>query len=96
MNKVPTERAKFWQQHVEAAKSFTGSVQQYCDTHELEPSSFYQWRKRLAAATQNPSRLDFLPVVVSNPGQSGRPSEATLPNAQWVAEVMVHLIRRLA
>ena len=42
MNKVPTERAKFWQQHIEAAKSFAGTGQQYCDEHELEASSFYQ------------------------------------------------------
>lgn len=95
MSKVPTERAKFWQQHVETAKSFAGTVQQYCDEHELEPSSFYQWRKRLVGTTQTPRRSAFLPVVVSNPGQS-QPSQASLPNAQWVAEVMLHLIRGLA
>ena len=96
MNKGPTERAKFWQRHVEAAKSFAGTAQQYCDEHDLEPSSFYQWRKRLFISTENPGRLDFLPVVVSGPGQSGASSQSALPSAQWVAEVMVHLIRRLA
>ena len=96
MNKVPTERAKFWQQHVEAAKSFSGSVQQYCDEHDLDPSSLYQWRKRFSGTNQNPSKSEFLPVVVSRPEQSERPSQAILPNAQWVAEVMLHLIRGLA
>jgi hypothetical protein len=95
MNKVPTERAKFWQQHVEAAKSFDGTAQQYCDKHELEPSSFYQWRKRLVGDTQKTGGAKFLPVVISKSEQFASRT-APLPNAQWVAEVMLHLIRGLA
>ena len=96
MNRIQSERSGFWQQHVDAAKSFPGSAQQYCDEHELESTSFYQWRKKLSGSAQSSKKSDFLPVVVTKPERAERPSEAMLPNAQWVAEVMVCLIRGLA
>ena len=96
MSKVLSERAKFWQQHVEAAKSFPGSIQNYCELHELDSSSLYQWRKRFSGATQVKTKSEFLPVVVSSPALAGSTAGSTLPNAQWVAEVLLHLIRGLA
>lgn len=94
MKRTHSERAKFWQQHIDTAKSFPGSAQQYCDEHELESSSFYQWRKRLSGS-QSLKKSDFLPVVVATE-RTERPSDPVLPNAQWVAEVMVYLLRGLA
>ena len=96
MKRSRLERTKFWQQHVDSAKSFPGSAQKYCDEHEIESSSFYQWRKILSAPTQSSRRSDFLPVIVSEPQRGERSIETILPNAQWVAEVMLHLIRGLA
>jgi transposase-like protein len=96
MGKVLSDRAKFWQQHVEATKSFPGSIQKYCEQHELDPSSLYQWRKRFSGATQVKTKSEFLPVVVSSPARAELPAMSPLPNAQWVAEVMLHLIRGLA
>jgi hypothetical protein len=95
MNKTYSERAKFWQQHIDAAKSFPGSAQHYCDVRELKVASFYQWRKRLSKY-QLPKKSAFLPVIVAQVEQPDRTPEIALPNAQWVAEVMLHLIRGLA
>jgi hypothetical protein len=95
MKRSRQEVIRFWQQHVEAAKSFPGSAQKYCDAHEIESPSFYSWRKRLSGA-RNPDMAKFLPVIIS---ESERPAEQSgrgLPNAHWVAEVMLHLIRGLA
>jgi transposase-like protein len=80
---------------MEAAKSFPGSVQKYCDTHEIQASSFYNWRKRLLEA-RNFEKAKFLPVVISEAKQPAEHPQRALPNAQWVAEVMLHLIRGLA
>jgi hypothetical protein len=96
MKRSRQERTRFWQQHVDAAKLFAGSAQKYCDEQEIESSSFYHWRKILSGSTQSSSRSDFLPVIVSKPERAEQSSEANLPNAQWVAEVMLHLIRGLA
>ena len=96
MKRSRQERIRFWQQHVDAAKLFPGGAQKYCDEHEIESSSFYNWRKLLSGSPQSPSRSDFLPVIVSKPERAEQSSENILPNTQWVAEVMLHLIRGLA
>jgi hypothetical protein len=92
MKRSHQESAKFWQQHIEAARSFPGSVQKYCDVHKIESSSFYQWRKRISEMP-NPGVTDFLPVVISKPERLNQNLESRMPNAQWVAEVMLHLLR---
>lgn len=93
MKRSRQEVVRFWQQHIEAAKSFPGSVQRYCDAHQIQSPSFYRWRKRLS---EDPYKAKFSPVIISESGQPADPWERPLPSAQWVAEVMVHLIRRLA
>ena len=94
MKRSRQEIARFWQQHIEAAKSFPGSAQQYCDAHEIQSASFYSWRKRLSGVRDHKAK--FLPVIISESERPAEQSERALPNAQWVAEVMAHLIRRLA
>tara|TARA_R110001592_G_scaffold360259_1_gene668346 strand:+ start:132 stop:416 length:285 start_codon:yes stop_codon:yes gene_type:complete len=39
------------------------TISEYCRRHHINPTSFYQWRKKLAA--DQPGR--FLPVVIEQP-----------------------------
>ena len=96
MKRSRQEVVKFWKQHIEAAKSFSGSAQEYCDAHEIQSPSFYSWRKRLSAVARDPNKAKFLPVIISEAERPAEQLERVLPNAQWVAEVMLHLIRGLA
>ena len=96
MKRSRQEVEKFWKQHIEAAKSFSGSVQKYCDANGIESASFYSWRKRLSSVARDPDYAKFLPVIISDSDRRSAASERALPNARWVAEVMLHLIRGLA
>jgi hypothetical protein len=95
MKRSRQEVEKFWKQHIEAAKSFPGSAQKYCDANEIESPSFYSWRKRLSGIARDPGSAKFLPVIISGSEQATEQSARELPNAQWVAQVMLHLIRGL-
>ena len=79
-----------------AADAFKGTAVAYCRAHDIDVNCFYAWRKRLESRVGVASRSPFVPAVidVSPAEQSNRLSR--LPDAQWVAEVMAHLVRRLA
>lgn len=91
-------KAKYWSDHIEAAGIYPGSVSAYCRAHGLEVSSFYWWRRKLRARPPKCSPPSFLPVVVRDTNALTRqPMPASkLPDARWVAEVMLHLARGLA
>ena len=98
MKRDPLAKSKIWQQHIQAAESFDGSVQDYCDKHGLGSGSFYQWRKKLKLSKNNngSSTSGFLPVVVSSlESMEKRSSIASLPDPRWAAEFVAHLLGRL-
>jgi len=93
-----TEKAlEFWSKHIEAAANFKGSCASYCRAHDLNIRQFYTWKKRLAQGSLEFKKSDFVSVIVSEPRSELTISPNTrLPEAQWVAQVMLHLIRGLA
>jgi hypothetical protein len=44
-------RAETMRQHIEACKESKQSIVAYCKDHQLAPSKFYYWQKRLNSAT---------------------------------------------
>ena len=40
--------AEQWQAHIHAQAHSTLSVSEYCQDHQLPPSNFYAWRKKLS------------------------------------------------
>lgn len=87
MSKV--HREKIWREHIERAGRFPGSIEAYCRSQGIEASSFYNWKRKLK------SQLSFLPVVIAE-GARVEKQASSLPEARWVSEVMVHLIRGLS
>ncbi len=96
MKRTHLENVKFWQQHIESAKSFPGSIHAYCRAQKIDSSSFYQWRKKLSI--QQGSRCtkpEFVPVVVSRREDDASAMSMSSPEARWVAEFVAHLVRGL-
>lgn len=94
MKQVQESKADIWRKHIESAQSFQGTAREYCERHSLQVQSFYQWKKRLSAGV-GLKRSSFAPVVVSRlelePLRHG-----DLPDAQWTAEFILHLLRGLS
>jgi len=89
--KVEESKAEIWRKHIESARSFPGTAREYCERHSLQVQSFYQWRKRLFAVS-GLKRSSFVPVVMSR--VEPEPLRRTdLPDAQWTAEFILHLLR---
>lgn len=84
-----SEKAEKWQNHMAAAAAFPGSAISYCQSQGISPSTFHHWRRKFKYSGEKVIRPAFVPVVVSSP-------RLKLPEAQWVAEVMTHLIRGLS
>lgn len=97
MNKHKEEKIQFWQGHFAAVETFQGSVKAYCKSQGLQLSTFYSWRKKLFCRSKPEKCSSFLPVIVRPPLTVKKEDRiSALPDAQWVAEVMVHLLRGLA
>jgi transposase-like protein len=55
-----TEVRQKWRAILAEYEQSDSSISEYCRRHHINPGSFYQWRKKLAA-----DQLDrFLPVVI--------------------------------
>jgi len=60
---TPTQKQKFWQQHIQAQQSSALSQAAYCRKHELSLANFGYWRKRIKADA--PPKI--IPVVREAP-----------------------------
>jgi hypothetical protein len=56
-----TTRAESMRQHIEACKKSRQSIVAYCRDHQIAPSVFYYWQKRLQASDINPAFTQLLP-----------------------------------
>lgn len=65
MDTFPSSTAAWWQRHIEAHASSGLPVAGYCATHDLSPSTFYLWRRKLSAAS--PPRATFTELLVEPP-----------------------------
>jgi hypothetical protein len=83
-----------WREHIAAAGKYPAGITAYCKEHNISVTMYYKWKVKLRHG-EKPSA--FLPVAVSAPQVplELRSNIQGLPEAQWVAEVMLHLIRGL-
>jgi hypothetical protein len=109
MNSNKQSKLEFWRAHVAGAEQFPAGVGAYCAEQSLPLSTYYGWRKLVKPASLSPKphkfkrlkkeRPTFLPVAVTA-GQveveQTYKSMPRLPEARWVAEVLLHLARGLA
>jgi transposase-like protein len=63
-----TEVRQKWRAILAGYEQSDSSISEYCRRHHINPASFYQWRKKLAA--DQPGR--FLPVVIEQPSNPVR------------------------
>jgi hypothetical protein len=56
-----TSRAEIMRHHIEACKERKQTVIAYCKDHQLAPSNFYYWQKRLRPADVNAAFTQLLP-----------------------------------
>lgn len=97
MSSQLSQRAKFWQSHIEAAKSFRGSAARYCDREQISLQSFYQWRKRLSSGIPSRYANVFVPVEIL-PASSPQnfQQRTSLPDPKWTAAFVSHLLQEVA
>jgi hypothetical protein len=78
----PTSKAEFWKGHVLAAEKFIGSDVGYCREHELNPGTFYAYKRKFRKTVVRKRAQAFVEVQ--------RVSRAEpLPSAAWLAEFLV-------
>lgn len=90
-------KIKFWTEHLAAAASYSKGIGAYCSEHGLSVTMYYKWKVKLAQV--KPTKMPaFLPIAVSTPTEFRKANTKfhELPEARWVADVMLHLIRGLS
>ena len=89
------ERAKFWQEHVTKSEE-GGSLAVYCQQQRISIPALKYWRRKLGAKPRYGKRVlarersAFIPVQLTT-NLSAPPQTLKLPEAKWVAELILHL-----
>ncbi len=90
-----TERAKFWLKHIEAAKAFKGTAQEYCAREEISAQSFYQWRRKFSVVKAASEPSVFIAVeFIAHPNEPWRRGRE-IPDPRWAAAFVSHLLQEL-
>lgn len=86
------EKEKRWQERLEAANVHPGGLAAYCRENQVSRSALDYWRKKIRKATLQ--RLNqprpFIPIEVLE-AELRIANKPVLPDAKWVAEVILHL-----
>ena len=69
MSKIGQQRADHWCALIAEQERSGQSVRAFCQQHEVNEHSFYQWRKRLA--TQAPMKFALVQTEAPVSGESG-------------------------
>ena len=103
---VNQDQEKLWQEHLAQAEKHPISQVAYCREAGIEPRKLYAARERMKSQLKEKQSLkrksprsQFLPVTVSAvpaPRVQTGSQRTGLPDASWVAEVMLHLVRGLS
>ena len=91
MSITRTENQKKWREHVAKAQEHGDGFASYCRVNGISNSTLVYWRKKLGPKPASELRQGspFIPVQVLN--VESMPRGSTLPDAKWVAEVILHL-----
>jgi hypothetical protein len=82
-------KRQLWRSHVDDAKKYSGSVEEFCRSKQITPQSFHYWKKKFAKESRAIEPLSsFIPVEVTRGIPSAPP---TLPDPRWLAKLIHHL-----
>ncbi len=89
--------ASQWEQHIEQAKNYPGSIKAYCQHSGIAMSSFYKWQKKLKKPVgkrvpPKPNMSLFAPVSVADVKTEIKDEFA---NPEWLARFASEFIRSL-
>lgn len=86
------DKEEFWREQVRLFATFKGSRREYCRTHGLSANSFQYWYHKC-----NQTKKRDIQVVAPSPfvevkiDRQAEPSSRNVPDARWVAELILHL-----
>jgi len=100
-------KLEYWTNHITGAEAHPAGMAAYFAEHNIRPATYYGWRKYIknegatfkkkASKKSKLTKSPFIPVAVNiAPARLDRQPLPRLPEAQWVASVMMHLIRGLS
>lgn len=94
---VKDQKAAFWRRHIELANEYPDGIQKYCELNSLASQTYYKWKLKLdirkqAKQSKQITQQQFAAVQVCDPEIV---RSRTLPDARWLAELILHLGRGL-
>ncbi len=88
-NRIENERA--WRQRVARAGAYRGNIKDFCQSEGISREGLRYWQKKISAKGSRPVRVPavsrFVGVEIVDP----IPVVARLPDASWVAELILSL-----
>ena len=88
MKSINESKRQIWRSHVEGAKKFSGSVEDYCRSKQITTQSFYYWKSKFTEEAGLSVLSSFIPIEVT---RSVQPTALLLPDPRWLAELIQHL-----
>ena len=83
-------REQVWRDHVATAGRFPGSIESYCRSQNLSATALHYWRRKISTEVRSRPVLtaaQFVRVEIE------RPEPQRMPDAVWVADLILHLAR---
>jgi transposase-like protein len=62
-----TNRSELMRTHIAACKASGKTVEDYCKEHELKPSNYYYWRKKLQPSQEPGKFISITPLLANAP-----------------------------
>ena len=85
-----------WKAHVEACERHAKGARAYCREKQIDCGTFYYWRRKLRLEETRRTRsavvTSFVPVAI----ECEQKQFQELPDARWLADFAVELIRGLS
>lgn len=80
---------------MERSRVRSGSLEGFCKAEGVSPSAFGYWQQKLRSQSVPRKRTSELSpfAKVEILEQASYPTRSSVPNAKWVAEIILHLHR---
>lgn len=91
---IRQEKVRYWRRHIAKAAAYAGSQQSYCRAEEISLHSFQYWKKKFADESRQERSVKALlpsPFMAVEVERTEQVLPLTLPDARWVAELIIHL-----
>jgi hypothetical protein len=102
MTHVKKENHLLWKERLERAQQFSGGLRTFCKAEGISESAMYYWRTKLnPSITAKDSNKVVPPFARATVGShipkvsQSLPVTTDLPDAEWIASFLCHLVRGL-